>query len=155
MEKKYKSLAELQEDIDRLKVKKFQHEEAIKDAFSSPKVAFKTLRNYFRNTNAGPSQPLLTQNLVNSDLIANLSRTAIPFLVNTFMFKRSGFIVRTLATFVSRKAASQVNTNTVAVLVGKVRGFLTKKGVLKDTKQVVVRDYRTNPTASSDPSKHF
>ncbi len=128
MEKTFSSLAELQAEIDILKVQSFQQEEALKEAISSPAAIFATVRGIFKSKNGGKS---LTSELLNHDIITSIARFVIPFFVNGVIFKRSGFITKTIITFLSQKVAGQVNSNTVSGILDKVKGLFKGKTISK------------------------
>lgn len=124
MEKSFSSLAELQAEIDLLKVKNFQQEETLKEALSSPSAVLHSIKGFFK---AGNNKKSLTSDLLNQDVITNIARVAIPLFMNGVLFKKSGFITKTLVTFLSQKMAKQVNSNAVSGIMDKVKGLFQKK----------------------------
>ncbi|WP_207533664.1 hypothetical protein [Desertivirga arenae] len=139
MEKAFVSLAELQAEVQYLKVQQFKQEEVLKEKLSSPKEIFKAVTSLFKS-DTGKRQSF-TSELMNQDLITNITRVILPLLLNGVVFKKSGFIVKTLMTFISQKAATQVNSHTLSGLVDKVTGIFKKKDAQKPGKVAVVRDY--------------
>jgi len=125
MEKAFVSLAELQAEIQYLKVQQFKQEEQLKDKLSSPKELFKTITNLFKS-DSGKKQSFISE-LINQDLITNITRVILPLVLNGMVFKKSGFLVKTLMTFISQKAATQVNSHTVSGILDKITGIFKKK----------------------------
>lgn len=125
MEKTFVTLTELQAEIQYLKVQRFKQEEELKEKISSPKEVFKTITHLFKS-DSGKRQSFVSE-LINQDLITNITRVVLPLLLNGVVFKKSGFLVKTLMTFVSQKAAAQVNSHTLSGIVDKVTGIFKKK----------------------------
>ena len=146
MEKSFTSLAELQAEIQLLKVKNFQQEEVIKERLNSPSAIFHTITSLFRSGSS--SNQSVTKTLLNQDLFTNLARVGIPLIMNGFLFKKSGFVAKMLITFLSQKAAKQVTSNTVTGLVDKFQGIL-KKFIPTAKKKTPQRDYGIPPDSES------
>lgn len=123
MEKTFNSLAELQSEIDLLKVRNFQQEEDLKDALSSPSAIFSTIKSTFKGNSTKRS---LSSELLNQDIITNISRFVIPLFMNGVLFKKSGFITKTIISLLSQKIAKQVNSNAISGLMDKVKGLFKK-----------------------------
>jgi len=146
MEKSFTSLAELQTEIQVLKVRNFQQEEVIKEKLSSPSAIFHTVTSLFKSGHS--SSQSVSKTLLNQDLFTNLARVGIPLIMNGFLFKKSGFVAKMLITFLSQKAAKQVTSNTVTGLVDKVQG-LFKKFMPAAKKKSPIRDYGIPPDSES------
>ena len=117
MEKSFSSLAELRAEIDFLKVKQFQDEEALKEKFSSPSAIFSSITGLLKTDTGRKS---FMQDLMQQDFITNISRVLLPIFLNGVLFKKSGFITKTLITFLSQKAAKQVNSDKISGLFDKL-----------------------------------
>lgn len=146
MEKSFSSLAELQAEIKFLKVQQFKQEEVLKDQLSSPKAIFATVAHLFKTSSGKQS---LVKDLVNQDFITNISRVVLPLFLNGVVFKRSGFIVKTLVTFLSQKAAKQVNSHAVSGIVDKITHFFKKKDKPAVAHQPVIKDYGIPPDSET------
>ncbi|MBC8053627.1 MAG: hypothetical protein H7Y13_11240 [Sphingobacteriaceae bacterium] len=140
MEKSFSSLAELRAEIDFLKVKAFKDEEAVKAGFKSPSAIFGIFK-----TDSGKKS--FTQDLMQQDLITNISRVLIPLLLNGVFFKKSGFITKTLITFLSQKAAKQVNSDKVSGLLDKFTSMF--KGNGRPQRTATIRDYGIPPDSET------
>ena len=150
MEKSFSSLAELRNEIDVLKVKSFQDEEALKEKFSSPSAIFSSIGSLFK-TDSG-SKKSFTQDLMQQDLVTNISRVLIPIVLNAFVFKKSGFITKTIITFLSQKAATQVNSDKLSGLLDKFKGIFKSNGngrARAMIKPQPVRDYGIPPDSET------
>ncbi|RYF98103.1 MAG: hypothetical protein EOO07_38635 [Chitinophagaceae bacterium] len=147
MEKAFVSLAELQAEIQYLKVQQFKQEEGLKEKISSPKELFKTITHLFKS-DSGKKQSFVSE-LINQDLITNITRVILPLLLNGVVFKKSGFIMKTLMTFVSQKAAAQVNSHTISGIVDKVSGIFKKKDKVQSASVNTVRDYGIPPDSET------
>lgn len=146
MEKAFTSLEDLRNEINLLKIKQFHQEEELKEKLSNPSTLFKMATSLFK-TNPG-SKKSFTQELLNNDIITNITRIALPLLLNGVLFKRSGFIVKTLVTFLSQSAAKKVNSNVVGGMVDKVKTWFTNKKKERTQKaysKEYVKDYGIPP----------
>ena len=147
MEKAFVTLAELQAEIQYLKVQQFKQEEVLKEKISSPKEIFKTITHLFKS-DSGKRQSFVSE-LINQDLITNITRVILPLILNGVVFKKSGFIVKTLMTFVSQKAAAQVNSHTLSGIVDKVTGIFKKKDKSQGEIVNVKNDYGIPPDSET------
>jgi len=148
MEKAFNTIAELQAEIQYLKVQQFKQEENLKEKLSSPKEIFKAVTHLFKS-DSGKKQSFVSE-LINQDLITNITRVILPLILNGVVFKKSGFLIKTLMTFVSQKAAAQVNSHSVSGLIDKVTGIFKKKDSQKAAGAVVAtKDYGIPPDSET------
>lgn len=140
MEKSFSSLAELRAEIDFLKVKAFKDEEALKDGFKSPSAIFGLFK-----TDSGKSS--FAHDLMQQDIFTNISRVVLPLLLNGVFFKKSGFITKTLITFLSQKAAKQVNSDRVSGILDKFTSIF--KGNGRPQRVAPIRDYGIPPDSET------
>lgn len=144
MEKSFSSLAELRAEIDFLKVKQFKDEEALKEKFSNPSAIFNSVAGLFK-TDTG--KKTFMQDLMQQDIITNISRVLLPIFLNGVVFKNSGFITKTLITFLSQKAAKQVNSNQFSGILDKVTGLFKNNG--KPQRSSAIKDYGIPPDSET------
>ncbi|MGV3509567.1 MAG: hypothetical protein ACO1N7_09785 [Sphingobacteriaceae bacterium] len=144
MEKSFNSLSELRAEIDFLKVKQFKDEEALKEKFSSPSAIFSSVASLFK-TDSGNKKSFM-QDLAHQDIITNISRILLPIFLNGVVFKKSGFITKTLITFLSQKAAKQVNSNKLSGILDKFTGIFKSNG---KPKPAAIRDYGIPPDSET------
>ena len=65
------------------------------------------------------------------------------------VFKKSGFMMKTLITFISQKAATQVNSHAVSGIVDKITGIFKKKNTPKTEHVVAANDYGIPPDSET------
>ena len=140
MEKSFSSLAELRAEIDFLKVKAFKDEEAVKEGFKSPSAIFGLFKTDSGNKSFG-------HDLMQQDIITNISRVLLPILLNGVFFKKSGFITKTLITFLSQKAAKQVNSDKLSGILDKFKNVFKSNG--KPQRAPAIRDYGIPPDSET------
>jgi hypothetical protein len=145
MEKTFTNLVDLRTEIDLLKIKKFQQEEVLKDQLTDPSVIFKTITTHFKSKKSNKSA---LQGLMNNDMISNISRFIIPLFLNGTFFKKSGFLTKTIVTFLSQKAATKVNTNAVGGIVDKVKGWFAHKKEVRAVRERS-KDYGIPPDSET------
>lgn len=145
MEKSFNSLAELQAEIQLLKVQNFHNEEALKECVSSPSAVFHTITGLFKSKDGDHSAK---KSILNEDLYTYAARVVIPFFMNGVLFKKSGFLAKMLITFLSQKAAKKVTSNTVSNLIGKAEG-LFKNFIATKKRKAPPRDYGIPPDSES------
>ena len=147
MEKTFSSLAELQAEIQFLKVQQFKQEENLKEQFSSPSTLLKSLGGFFK-TDSGNNKSFM-HDLVNQDIITNISRVIIPLFLNGVVFKKSGFIMKTLVTFLSQKAAKQVNSHAISGIIDKISGIFKPKEGGEKPRTARMKDYGIPPDSET------
>ena len=152
MEKSFTTLADLRSEMDVLKIRRFQQEEALKEKFSNPSAVFNTVTSLFKSNHnpAGPSKKSssLLQSLLRQDMVTNIARVTLPLLLNTLVFKRSNFITKTLVTFLSAKMAKGVNSEKVSGLVGKAKTWFNSKKETRNQRaysKAITKDYGIPP----------
>lgn len=123
MDKPIRNSWELREEIIRLRELEKIQAAAIKERFSSPAAAFSTVYSLFPKTAGGGSRT----NIFNQDFVSILSRFLLPLTLNKTLFRKSGFIVKTLVGLVSQKASGYINEDSVVGLWDKVKGLFHKK----------------------------
>ncbi|WP_423146552.1 hypothetical protein [Rubrolithibacter danxiaensis] len=143
MEKAFTSFADLRTEIDLLKIKQFHQEELLKETLTDPAAIYHTITSHFKSKQPSSNKSTL-QGLLQSDIVTNITRFALPLLLNTTFFKRSGFITKTLVTFLSQKAASKVNTSLFSGITDKVKGFFAHRKQERIQKEYA-KDYGIPP----------
>lgn len=151
MERAYTSLAELRTEIDLLKIKKFQQEEKLKEELSNPAAVFKTVTSIFKSKKASAGSSL-SSGLFSQDLVTYMARFAFPLLLNGTIFKRTGFITKSIVTFLSQKAAKKINTDAITGIIDKIKGWVAhkkKERTHNAYKKSINRDYGIPPYSES------
>lgn len=121
-----KSIHDLRNEIVRLETLTVQQEAALKQRFSSAKTIYKTLLSALPKSvikNSGNS--LDVKGLLNQDVISTISRFLLPLTLNKTLFKGSGYITRTIVTFLSQKASGFINQNSVNSSWDKVKTIVS------------------------------
>jgi hypothetical protein len=118
----FNTIEELQAEIGILKIKRNQQEIAIHEKFNGPGAIFKTMTSLFKSD----SSKSLFEDIFNQDIISNISRVLLPMLLNSSIFRGSGFVTKTLVTLFSQKAAKKVNMDVITSLIDKVKGIFEK-----------------------------
>lgn len=120
-------MRELREEIYRLKGLKQEQEALIGEKFSSPGATISTLFSLIKGKKHPGEHGNFLNTLISQDIVTTISRVIVPFIVNKLFFRKSGFITKAIATFLSQKAAKNVNTGVLTELVHKVTDFFSKK----------------------------
>jgi hypothetical protein len=156
MEKPFTTLADLRTEMDVLKIRQFQQEEALKEKFSNPSAIFSTVSSLFKNNHnpAGASKKSssLLQSILNQDMVTNLTRVTLPLLLNIFVFKRSNFLTKTIVTFLSAKAAKSVNAEKVSGVIDKAKSWFNHKKQVRTQRaysKAITTDYGIPPDSEA------
>ena len=101
-----RTIHDLRNEIVRLETLTVQHEAAIKQRFSSPSTIYKTILSAFPKSKDGNSsgKHLNAKSLFSQDIISAVSGFLLPLTLNKTLFKESGFITRSIVTFLSKKS---------------------------------------------------
>ncbi len=115
-----KNTTELRSEIYRLEGLEREQAVALKARFSSPGAVFSTVLSVFPKS-GGNGVGNLTSKLFHQDFIGLISRLVLPVALNRTLFKKSGFIVKTLVGILSQKASSYINEDSVSSIWDKVK----------------------------------
>lgn len=127
-----KNLNDLQTEIARLEALKVYQEIHLKDRIKNPLAIFSTVRSLFSSGSKDSNNEFLK-----SDWLSLIARFALPIALNKTLFRKSGFIMKTLITLVSQKAPSFINEGSVSSIVDKIKGFIRPKQ--RRTRSTIVR----------------
>jgi hypothetical protein len=120
-----KTIHDLRNEIVRLETLSVQQQVAIKQRFSSPSTIYKTLLTVFPKSSGGPGgKPVQLNGILNQDLIATITKFLLPLTLNKTLFKGSGFITRSIVTFLSKKASGYINQDSVNTGFDKFKSML-------------------------------
>lgn len=117
-----RTINDLHSEIIRLEKLKQQQEMDLKQRFNSPSSIFSVIKSFFPRSNKGGSS------ILDQDFLGLISRVALPFTLNRTLFKKSGFVVKTLVGLVSQKASTYISEDAVTSVWDKAKGLLA--GVL-------------------------
>ena len=143
MEKSINTIAELQAEIGILKMKRYQQERAIQEKFNGPAATLKSIGSLFK-TNTGKKSFL--EEMFNQDIITNISRFILPIMLNSSIFKNSGFITKAIVALFSQKAAKKVNMDVILSLIDKIKHMIKGK---EETVEPVIREYGIPPDSET------
>src|ERR1700712_3783654 len=106
-----KNIHDLRNEIVRLETLTVQQEASIKQRFSSPKTIYKTLLTLVPKSKSTDSsgKPGSLNSLFSQDIVGAISGFLLPLTLNKTLFKGSGFITRSIVTFLSKKASGYIN----------------------------------------------
>lgn len=145
MKAQIENIDTLRSELVRLKMQQYQLEHsmqqdvsAIREQLTSPmKLLF------------GVGQEKALTGSHKDDWVTGVLRVALPFALNSMVFKRSGFIIKTLVTLASQKAAGNFNRDTFANMVDKVTGIVKNFKMPKSKKPMMHRDYGIPPDSET------
>jgi hypothetical protein len=119
MDKPIRNSWELKEEIVRLRELEKEQAVALKQRFNSPAAVFSTVYSLFPKAAGGENK----HNIFNQDFVSILSRFLLPLTLNKTLFRKSGFIVKTLVGLVSQKASGYINEDSVIGVWDKIKGL--------------------------------
>jgi len=122
-----KNIFDLQSEIIRLEKMKQVQEMDLKQRFSSPSAIFSSLKSIFPKSPEGEAGSAGIGSFLSPDILSLVSRFVLPFALNKTIFKRSGFIVKTLVGLASQKASSYISEDSVTSVWGRVKSLFGKK----------------------------
>jgi hypothetical protein len=145
MKSQVENIDSLRSELLRLKMQQYQLEHSMKQDVAAIKEQFKSpMKLLF-----GVGQEKALTGSHQDDWVTGVLRVAMPLALNSLIFKRSGFIVKTLVTLFSQKAAGNVNKDTFSNLVDRVTGFVKNFKRPKSNRPIVHRDYGIPPDSET------
>jgi hypothetical protein len=115
------NIDDLRNEISRLKGLEQQQSAAIAQRFRSPGAILTTLVSLVTGNSGGSKVTLFDQ-----DIVGLISRIVLPFTLNKTIFRKSGFIVKTLVSVLSQRASTFITEDGVVSLWEKAKGLFTK-----------------------------
>lgn len=143
---------ELRAEISRLKLLQSEQEGYLKDQFElfqqkieSPIHFFNKVTSWFPTGKKEDLDPTFGNSRV--DWVTNSFRVALPFLFNKVLFRKAGFIKKTLLLLASQKAAGAINQDRLSGIISKVSSLIrpTKKRKVKND----MKDYGIPPDSET------
>jgi hypothetical protein len=142
MKSRINNIDDLRSEILRLKLERFQQESVLEDdvkrIVSKIKAPFRLIHKFAAWFGPGKGTDDTAaaadeQEPNHSDWLTNVMRVGLPVLLNKVVFRNSGFIMKSLVTILSQKAAKNVNKDSISGLIDKgaewIRNFKNKKAV--------------------------
>jgi hypothetical protein len=144
MKTQIENIDTLRSELLRLKMQQYQLEHAMKQDVQAIKEKFKSPLKFF-----GVGKEKALTGSAHEDWVTGVLRIGLPLALNSLMFKRSGFILKTLVTLFSQKAAGKVNKNTLANLVERVTDFVKGFKIPQRSKPMYHNDYGIPPDSET------
>jgi hypothetical protein len=148
--KNIQNIADLQIHIRDLEFQKAEHEiylhqkvESLKEKIALPLKFYKRITGMISGKPNSSKDGILDGDH-KPDWINLLARVGIPFALNKLIFRKSGFIIKTLISLFSQSAITSVNKNNLASWVDKISGFIKS-----NTKKKRVLDYGIPPDSET------
>lgn len=119
------NISDLKAEILRLREIEEQQSIALKARVSTPSALFHTFISMFPKSPGKGSDS--NDSIFNQDLVGILSRIILPLALNSTVFRKSNFVVKTLVGFLSQKASHFISEDSVTDLFSKVKSMFAKK----------------------------
>lgn len=143
---KIRNVKDLKAEMARLTVRKAEQEAYLSDQYrllnrkiSEPIRFFNNIISYVPGTGmlkgvvSGLRQTVSGQNK-DADWLTKALSLAAPFVLNSTLLKKSGWLKKALVLIASEKAVGQINQNSVSGLINKVTAFVKPKRSKKKKK---------------------
>ncbi len=118
-----KNINDLRDEILRLKTVEHDQSIALGQRFKSPSAVFSTIVSLFPRSEHSDKE----KGFFDQDIVGLLSRIVLPFTLNKTLFRKSGFIVKTLVGLVSQKASHFITEDSVVGVWDKVKSWIPGK----------------------------
>ena len=149
MKSKIENIDDLRSEILRLKLQSFHHEalikqdiEKFKDKFRFPSNMLKKINGWFGDKSVGAEK-------THNDWVTNALRIGLPVAINKLVFGKSGFIIKSIVTLLSQKAATSVNKDTVATWIDKASNFIRGEAKHRKERRSRAHDYCIPPDSET------
>ncbi|MDB5121425.1 MAG: hypothetical protein JWN56_2643 [Sphingobacteriales bacterium] len=141
MKSRINNIDDLRSEILRLKLERFQQEAVLEqdvkriiDKFKAPFRLINKVTAFFgKGKGTDHDGHASHENEHHPDWLTNVLRVGLPVVLNKLVFRNSGFIMKSLVTILSQKAAKNVNKDSVSGLIDKgadfIRNFKNKKAL--------------------------
>jgi hypothetical protein len=113
------NINELKTEIARLRILEAEQVTVLRQRLNSPAAIFSSLRTVFPKKAAGNGKA--APGMLHLDILRLISRLVIPFTLNKTLFRKSNFLVKTLVSLVSQKAAGFVSEPAAENLLTKFK----------------------------------
>lgn len=149
MKSKIENIDDLRSEILRLKLQRFHHEAVIeqeinniKDKFRVPSILLNKVNTWFGDNAQGADK-------THSDWVTNALRIGLPVALNKLFFGKSGFIIKSLVTLFSQKAATSVNKDIITHWVDKASTWIRGATKSRKDKSRLSHDYGIPPDSET------
>lgn len=144
---------ELRAEISRLELLQNEQEaylsdqvDLLKEKMQAPIHFFQRVTSWMPSASKG-AEAFTSSNKSQADWLTNSLRVALPFLFNKILFRKAGFIKKTLLLLASQKAAGLINQKRITEIIDKVTSIINpvKKRKVKSD----MRDYGIPPDSET------
>ena len=141
MKSRINNIDDLRSEILRLELERFRQEAVIEQDVKQIIYKFKAPFRFVDKVTAFFGKGLGTdhgagaapEHETQPDWLTNLLRVGLPVVLNKLVFRNSGFIMKSLVTILSQKAAKNINKDSISGLIDKgadfIRNFKNKKAL--------------------------
>lgn len=154
MKVKIENIKDLRSELSRLRIQRAEYEndlqqisDQIQDKLRTPvkiinKITdlFSSLLGINKNNIAGDEE---------KDWVSRLFSVGLPVFLNRFIFRRSGFLMKSLVALISQKAATNLNMNSVSGLIDKVSDWIKSSKPRRRKRGPVLHDYGIPPDSET------
>jgi hypothetical protein len=117
-----RNIDDLRSEIIRLKGLEQVQSAAIAQRFRGPGAIFSTITSLFTGRPGSGSS-----NFFDQDIVGIISRIVLPFTLNKTIFRKSGFLVKTLVSVLSQRASHYITEDGVLSLWDKAKDLFKSK----------------------------
>ena len=149
MKSKIENIDDLRSEILRLKLQRFHHEalieqhvNKIKDKFRIPTILLNKINSWFGDNTPGVDNS-------NSDWVTNTLRIGLPVALNKLVFGKSGFIMKSLVTLLSQKAATSVNKDSITNWIDTASNWIRGATKPRRSRSANPHDYGIPPDSET------
>ncbi|MGB4773728.1 MAG: hypothetical protein WBP45_01025 [Daejeonella sp.] len=151
MKTRIQNVNELRAEIARLKLQRLQYEHVfeaeiknISDKLTAPIHFVKKIGAFFSGDNDhGKAEQIKG----GTDWVSVVSRIGLPLILNKLVFRKSGFIMKSIVALISQKAATSVNKDLVVNWIDKAANWIKSSKFRK--KQIKSPDYGIPPDSEA------
>jgi len=150
------NLAELKAEITRVRLQQFeqeavlhQHVEDITEKLRTPIKVFDKLGLWVKHDENASHGAKAANPQEHQDWVTAVLRLGLPFAINKFFLPKSGFLMKTLVTLASQKAAANVNKDLITEWTDKITGIFKSKGTSRRKSINPYPDYGIPPDSET------
>ncbi|NEU09100.1 hypothetical protein GZH53_12310 [Flavihumibacter sp. R14] len=149
MKSKIENIDDLRSEILRLKLQRFHHEALIeqhvhrlKDKFRIPSILLNKVNTWFGDNARGVDKS-------SNDWVTNAFRIGLPVALNKLVFGKSGFIMKSLVTLLSQKAATSFNKDSITSWIDTASSWIRGAAKSRRSRSANSDDYGIPPDSET------
>ncbi len=150
---KIENIRDLRSELSRLRIQREQYEndfqeiaDKIEDRVKAPMKIINKITDFFDSffgTNKGNNDAD-----DGNEWLMRLFGVGVPVFLNRFIFRKAGFITKSLVALISQKAATNIGMDTVSGIIEKVSNWI-KGAKTKTRRKPVLPDYGIPPDSET------